>query len=89
MTAFLIQSFCCATLLLVCCPGLAHEVQYTGPAKLLHKHKAPVSEPAGPSTAGFRRAYAWGYFGAQPGRYKVYHRGYYGEYFEWGYRRSY
>jgi len=67
----------------------ADEVRYTGPSRVLHKHAVVKAEPVGPSTADFPRAYPWGYFGAQPGRYKVYHRGYYGHYMEWGYRRAY
>jgi hypothetical protein len=67
----------------------AHEVTYDGPAhprlRHLYKKTAPPAEPV----TTFPRAYPWGYFGARPSNQRVSHRGYYGEYYEWAYRRAY
>jgi hypothetical protein len=68
---------------------LAHEVTYNGPAHSVLKHVYKKPAPAAEPVTVFPRAYPWGYFGAQPTRQKVYHRGYYGDYYEWGYRRTY
>jgi hypothetical protein len=66
----------------------SHEIIRSGPAHpTLHRHLHRAPPPT--ATASFPRAYPWGYFGAQPGRYRVSHRGHYGDYWEWGYRRAY
>ena len=69
----------------------AHEVENNGPAhpRLKHFYRKPATAAPPEAAVTFPRAYPWGYFGAQPTRRHVSHRGYYGEYYEWGYYRAY
>jgi hypothetical protein len=50
--------------------------------------KQPVTPPTPEVDLGTVPRYPWGYFGAKPGPYHVYHRGYYGDYFDWSFRRG-
>jgi hypothetical protein len=48
----------------------------------------PVVPPTPAVDLGTVPRYPWGYFGAKPEPYHVYHRGYYGDYFDWSFRRG-
>ncbi|MBI3468625.1 MAG: hypothetical protein HY000_36955 [Planctomycetes bacterium] len=48
----------------------------------------PVVAPTPAVDLGTVPRYPWGYFGAKPDPYHVYHRGYYGDYSDWSFRRG-
>jgi len=48
----------------------------------------PVTAPTPQVDLGAIPRYPWGYFGAKPAPYQVYHRGYYGDYVDWSFRRG-
>lgn len=55
----------------------------TPPGSVLNDvHRPPVYGFYGPS-------YRWGWFGVNYRPYKIYHRGFYGHFHEYGYRRGY
>jgi hypothetical protein len=63
-------------------------VHRAGTRRQLAAGKHPVVAPVPEVDLGTVPRYPWGYFGAKPAPYHVYHRGYYGDYFDWSFRRG-
>ena len=77
-----LRSLCLCALALGSCRGT---ISLGGPpaASVLNDvHRPPVYGFSGPS-------YRWGWFGVQYRPRSVYHRGFYGHFYEYGYRRGY
>lgn len=75
-------------ILLLCCAAATWcTVAEAGNVHRIARRPPPVRYAS--TTIPSPQAYPWGYFGAAPRRYRGDHKGYYGQFYDWGVWRMY